>query len=76
MSVTGIRAYIKKLEQSGWGKPDLVVIDYVDLLKTNGKFAQDDDYRAQGELVRDLRRMAGELDVAVWTATQTNRGGL
>lgn len=75
LSVGGLRAYIKKLEVIGF-YPDLVVCDYVDLMKPSMKFEAGDDYAAQGSVVREMRGLMGELNMACWTASQANRGAL
>ena len=54
-------------------KPALVIVDYGDLLKINAK---KDKHEALEELYEDLRGMAGEYDVPVWTASQAGRSAL
>jgi replicative DNA helicase len=75
LSVGGLRAYIKKLETIGF-YPDLIVCDYVDLMKPTLRFEAGDDYAAQGSVVREMRGLMGELNMACWTASQANRGAL
>ena len=72
-TVATIRSHLKQLEQMNW-YPDVIIVDYLDLLKplTNYK----DEYADLGAIARDLRGMAMELKVPVWSATQTNRSGL
>ena len=71
VGVMGIKAHIEKTIMLG-NKPDLVIVDYADLLKVNQK----DKHEALEELYEDLRGMAGEYAVPVWTATQANRSAL
>lgn len=71
VGVMGIKAHIEKTIMLG-NKPDLVIVDYADLLKVNQK----DKHEALEELYEDLRGMAGEYGVPVWTATQANRSAL
>ena len=55
-------------------KPDLVIVDYADLLKPNGKNL---DVRLQlGNIYEDLRGIAGEYGIPIWTASQANRSAL
>lgn len=75
LTVGGIRAYIKKLETIGF-YPDLIIVDYVDLLRPSQRFDAGDEYAAQGSVVRELRGLMGELNIACWTACQANRGAL
>ena len=69
--VMGIKAHIEKTIMLGQ-TPDLIVVDYADLLKVSSK----DKHEALEELYEDLRGMAGEYGVPVWTATQANRSAL
>ena len=72
-TVSTIHTHIKQLHSMGF-RPDMVIVDYGDLLKptTNYKDAYDD----LGAIFVSLRGLAGELQVPVWTATQVNRPGL
>jgi replicative DNA helicase len=71
VGVMGIKAHVEKTIMLG-NKPDLIVVDYADLLKVSSK----DKHEALEELYEDLRGMAGEYGVPVWTATQANRSAL
>ena len=68
VSVLGIRAHIEKCIMQG-KKPDLVIVDYADLLRGHG---QEKRHELEG-IYEDLRGMAGEYDMPVWTASQANR---
>ena len=71
VGVMGIKAHVEKTIMLG-NKPDLIIVDYADLLKVSSK----DKHEALEELYEDLRGMAGEYGVPVWTATQANRSAL
>ena len=71
VGVMGIKAHIEKTIMLGQ-TPDLIIVDYADLLKVSSK----DKHEALEELYEDLRGMAGEYGVPVWTATQANRSAL
>ncbi len=71
-SIATIEAHIQKLISIGI-KPDLVIIDYVDLLKsqrnsTDRKFEIDDIYTSTKGLAR-------ELNIPIWSVSQVNRAG-
>ena len=71
-TILTIEAHIQKLISMGI-KPDLVIIDYVDLLKsqrnsTDRKFEIDDIYTSTKGLAR-------ELNVPIWSVSQVNRAG-
>ena len=69
-TVLDVEAKLKELERRKL-KPDLVVIDYGDLLKGHEKF---ENLRIeQAWVYRYLKQMAMMHDVAVWTASQAVR---
>jgi replicative DNA helicase len=70
--VMGLKAHIEKSIMLG-SKPDLVVVDYADLLKVNTK---KDKHEALEDLYEDLRGMAGEYQIPIWTASQAGRSAL
>lgn len=72
VGVMGIKAHIEKTIMLG-KTPDLIIVDYADLLKVNSK---KDKHEALEDLYEELRGMAGEYNVPVWTATQANRSAL
>tara|TARA_R110000796_G_scaffold230098_6_gene347711 strand:+ start:443 stop:1825 length:1383 start_codon:yes stop_codon:yes gene_type:complete len=53
-------------------KPDLIIVDYADLLRGTGKEIRHE----LGNIYEDLRGLAGEYEVPVWTASQANRSAL
>ena len=72
VGVIGLKAHLEKTIMLGQ-KPDLVIVDYGDLLKINTK---KDKHEALEELYEDLRGMAGEYEIPVWTASQAGRSAL
>lgn len=73
VSLMGLRSHLTKLKMLGT-EPDLVIIDYADLLKSgNNTMAKHDILEA---LYEELRGFAGENQVPVWTVSQSNRSGL
>ena len=70
--IMGIKAHIEKTIMLG-NTPDLVVVDYGDLLKVNTK---KDKHEALEELYEEMRGMAGEYGIPVWTASQAGRSAL
>lgn len=72
-SVNTIRSHIDKCVLRDI-KPDIIIIDYADLLKS---VKVNEKRHAELEMLyEDIRGLAGELEVPVWTASQTNRTGL
>ena len=70
--IMGIKAHIEKTVMLG-NNPDLVIVDYGDLLKVNTK---KDKHEALEELYEEMRGMAGEYEIPVWTASQAGRAAL
>tara|TARA_R110002153_G_scaffold64821_3_gene173669 strand:+ start:36308 stop:37663 length:1356 start_codon:yes stop_codon:yes gene_type:complete len=54
-------------------KPDLIIVDYADLLRGVGGLEKRHEI---GNIYEDLRGMAGEYQIPVWTASQANRSAL
>ena len=68
-NVNTILAHIDKCRGQGI-EPDLIVLDYADLLYTkNGKEKRD----KLDDIYTSLRGMATELKIPIWTASQSNR---
>jgi len=66
-----IRAYLAQLQLQGW-KPDMICVDYV------GEFKDEEGvktYESRQRAVRDLRGLATEENMAIFTAMQPNRRG-
>lgn len=71
-SVNTIRNHLEKLKFRGF-MPSLVCIDYADLMKSSRSF---DSLRHELKLIyEELRTLASEADVPIWTASQSNREG-
>jgi len=71
ISVLGLKAHIEKCIMQG-KKPDVIIVDYADLLRGHG---QEKRHELEG-IYEDLRGLAGEYEVPVWTASQANRSAL
>jgi len=72
VGVMALKAHIEKTIMQG-KTPDLIVVDYGDLLKVNTK---KDKHEALEDLYEELRGMAGEYKIPVWTASQAGRSAL
>lgn len=59
--------------QHGW-HPDVVILDYLDLMMSRQKSYNDSDYTRQKHVANEVRGFAKNENVLVFTATQTNRG--
>ena len=72
VGVMGLKAHLEKTMMMG-KKPALIIVDYGDLLKINTK---KDKHEALEELYEELRGMAGEYSIPLWTASQAGRSAL
>jgi hypothetical protein len=71
LTVGQLDAYLQELETFCGFVPDLVILDYADLM-----FVDPNNYRlALGILYKELRGIAVERHLALVTASQVNRGG-
>ncbi len=68
-SVAQLRAFITQVENYEGFKPDVIIVDYLDIMSSDML----SKYDAQQDIVELLRGLAVEKDVHIWTATQTNR---
>ena len=74
-TVTMLAAHIDRCIMQGFN-PDLVIVDYADLLKGVGsRHAVRNDIML-GNIYEDLRGMAGTYQIPVYTASQANRSAL
>jgi len=72
-NINDIRSLLVQLQNYEEFKPDVILIDYLELLRpTRDGLAE---YQAQQRISEELRGIAVECDVLIWTATQTNRQG-
>lgn len=66
-SISDIRSFITKNMVRHGLKPAIVIIDYVDNCRKNPNM---NSYEALGELYENLKNLAEELKLVVWTASQ------
>tara|TARA_A100001201_G_scaffold6509_1_gene10781 strand:- start:341 stop:1693 length:1353 start_codon:yes stop_codon:yes gene_type:complete len=72
-SVNTLSAHLKRIINLGT-KVDMVVVDYADILKDTGNSRE--VRHALGNIYEDLRGLAGEFEIPIWTASQANRSAL
>jgi replicative DNA helicase len=69
-----LETHIDKLIQTGY-KPDLIIIDYADLLRSH-YVTSDSTYQEAGNVYIELRGLSGEYGIPIWTASQANRSSI
>lgn len=73
-TVNTLRSHLTRLHMESGFKPDMIIVDYADLLQPLRTYA---DKRFELESIYlDLRDMGSEFNCPVWTASQANRGAL
>ena len=71
-STQTIRSHLERMETIKW-KPDVILVDYADLLRPLGAQRSDSNYEKMGNIYEDLRKLSGEVGIPVWTVSQTQR---
>ena len=72
-SINTIRSLLVQLKNYEDFEPDLLIVDYLELLRPTRDIQQ--EYQAQQRISEELRGLGMENNFLVWTATQTNRQG-
>ena len=75
-SVNHIYAILSNLKRTEGWKPDVVILDYMDLMVSRHKEYNKDEYTRQKHVATEVRGLAKNEEVLIYTATQTNRGGM
>lgn len=69
-----LKSHLERVQLLTGVKIDLVIVDYADLLRPFVIQKNSNSYETGGDTYAELRTMAGELQVPVWSASQANRG--
>lgn len=72
INVNTLRAHVEKLTYEGI-KPDLLVIDYAGILRSTERYELPRLEMAM--VIQELRGLARELQIPIWTALQSNKEG-
>ena len=71
MTISTLRAYMQQLQMAKGFVPDLLVVDYIGEMKD---YPGMPTYESRYKIVRDLRGLATETNICVFTAMQPNKG--
>jgi len=74
-SVSHIYALLDNLRRTESFRPDVIILDYLDLMISRNPGYNKDDYTRQKHVANEIRGLAKNENVLVFTATQTNRSG-
>jgi hypothetical protein len=73
-SVNTLRAHLQNLEREFGIKPDVIFVDYADIMKSTSEYSE--RRYALTSIYESLRALAMEIDIPIWTATQANRDAI
>jgi replicative DNA helicase len=68
-----ITSHVQQLHALGF-TPDIIIIDYADLLRSTER--SDTRHQELGAIYEQLRCLAGELNIPIWTASQSQRSSI
>ena len=57
-------------------KVDMIIVDYADILRPTQSERNSNSYSEAGGIYEELRGVAGELQVPIWSASQSNRAAM
>jgi hypothetical protein len=69
-----IKMHVERIQMLTGTKIDLIVVDYADLLRPAVAERNSNSYSEAGSVYEELRAVAGELQVPIWSASQAHRG--
>ena len=69
-----LKNLLEKLEKTKGFKPDLIIVDYLNIMGTNGPSYGMKLYERIGMITKELRAVSVETKIPILTATQANRG--
>jgi replicative DNA helicase len=75
VSAHNLKAHVERLAMLGT-KIDLMIVDYADILRPFQSDRNANSYSEAGGIYEELRAVAGELQIPIWTASQSNRAGM
>ena len=73
-TVNDIRRHLEISTEELGVRPGLIVIDYADIMRSTRRFTERRE--EEGYVYEELKGLAGELDLPIWTASQATRASL
>lgn len=71
-----IRAYLKEFELKKGFVPDVLIVDYLDLMGTNERISADNVFEKDKQATEQLRNILVDYNMIGITASQQNRGAI
>ena len=73
-SAATLKMHVDRLQLITGVNIDLMIVDYADILRPFMADRNANSYSEAGNVYEELRTVAGELQIPIWTASQSNRG--
>lgn len=75
VSAHSLKIHTERIQTLGT-KIDMIIVDYADILKPTSSDRNSNSYSEAGGIYEELRSIAGELQIPIWTASQSNRAAI
>jgi len=75
VSAHSLKLHAERIQTLGT-KVDMIVVDYADILRPTQSERNSNSYSEAGGIYEELRGVAGELQIPIWTASQSNRAAI
>ena len=75
VSANSLKNHCERIQTLGT-KIDLIIVDYADILRPMHSDRNSNSYSEAGGIYEELRGVAGELQVPIWSASQSNRAAM
>ena len=75
ISASSIKLFVERVQMIHQIKIDMLIVDYADILRPLVLDKNVNKYNEAGSVYEELRSVAGELQIPVWSASQANREG-
>ena len=69
-----LKLHVERIQMLSGIKIDMIIVDYADLLRPALADKNANSYSEAGSVYEELRAVAGELQLPIWSASQSNRG--
>jgi replicative DNA helicase len=75
VSAHHLKMHVERIMMLG-SKIDMIIVDYADILRPYQSEKNSNSYSEAGGIYEELRSVAGELQVPIWSASQSNRSAM
>jgi replicative DNA helicase len=73
VSAMSLKSHLERCQMIDGIRYDMMVVDYADILRPITAEKNSNSYAEAGSIYEELRMIAGELQIPIWTASQGNR---